>query len=72
MAVGWDSDRTDGFLYISSGDGGDNPSSQDITKFLGKILRIDVDGGAPYAIPTTNPFYDSTGNVVKRNLCLGI
>jgi hypothetical protein len=26
-------------------------------EYLGKLLRIDVDQGNPYAIPTTNPFY---------------
>ena len=57
---------TDGYLYIASGDGGDSPTAQNITKFLGKILRIDVNGGTPYSIPTTNPFYDSTGNVVRE------
>ena len=53
----------DGFLYISSGDGGSagDPlnNSQNITNLLGKILRIDVDNpsnGNNYGIPSTNPF----------------
>ena len=57
----------DGYLYIGIGDGGgagdkDNghtPSlgnAQDRTRLLGKILRIDVDGGTPYSIPADNPF----------------
>lgn len=53
----------DGLLYIGSGDGGldtfsETPSanSRILTNPLGKILRIDVDAAAPYAIPETNPF----------------
>ena len=30
--------------------------AQDLGRLHGKILRIDVDHGAPYAIPPTNPF----------------
>ncbi|MCC2627556.1 MAG: yliI 3, partial [Thermomicrobiales bacterium] len=53
----------DGYLYISTGDGGwvgdtyDNAQSR--FTLLGKILRIDVDGGdtgRPYGIPADNPF----------------
>ena len=50
----------DGYLYIATGDGGgdkDDPDrAQDILSLLGKILRIDVDGEAPYSIPPDNPF----------------
>lgn len=57
----------DGYLYIPIGDGGNyadkgrghNPVSgnaQDLSTFLGKILRVDIDSGEPYSIPTTNPF----------------
>lgn len=53
-----------GFLAISSGDGGGPASnSQDTSNLLGKILRVDIDGddfpGDPnrnYAIPPDNPF----------------
>lgn len=59
----------DGYLYVPLGDGGaanddalghteDIGNAQDLTKLLGKILRIDVDGGAPYGIPSDNPFVD--------------
>ena len=50
----------DGYLYIGTGDGGGGGdplrNAHDSTKLLGKILRIDVNGGAPYAIPPSNPF----------------
>ena len=49
----------DGYLYISVGDGGggDDPddNGQDSLSLLGKLLRLDVDGGTPYAIPPGNP-----------------
>lgn len=62
----------DGMLYISLGDGGGANDTnlghtpglgngQDVTNLLGSILRIDVDGGSPYAIPSDNPFVGSEG-----------
>jgi glucose/arabinose dehydrogenase len=66
----------DGYLYIATGDGGSGGdpqnNGQSINTLLGKILRIDVDAGTPYAIPTTNPFYDSTGNVRKEIYAWGM
>jgi glucose/arabinose dehydrogenase len=52
----------DGYLYISSGDGGTGgATAQDITSNLGKILRLDVNAPAPY-IPAGNPYVGTDGN----------
>jgi glucose/arabinose dehydrogenase len=57
----------DGYLYITTGDGGSGGdpqgNGQNRQTLLGSILRIDVDNPAPdttYSIPLTNPFY---GNI---------
>ncbi|MCF7561705.1 PQQ-dependent sugar dehydrogenase [Sabulilitoribacter multivorans] len=53
---------TDGFLFISTGDGGSGGDpgdrAQNTTTLLGKLLRIDV-SGATYSIPVSNPFSSS-------------
>jgi len=78
---GWIGFGPDGYLYIASGDGGagndqgpghtePDGNGQDITdNWLGKLLRIDVDGDAfpgdpmrNYAIPPTNPFVGIDGD----------
>ena len=51
----------DGYLYAGMGDGGDagDPQNNGQTPdtLLGKMLRLDVEGGAEtYAVPTSNPF----------------
>jgi glucose/arabinose dehydrogenase len=50
----------DGYLYIGTGDGGGRDdtfkTSRDPSSLLAKMLRIDVDKSAPYAIPQSNPF----------------
>jgi glucose/arabinose dehydrogenase len=55
----------DGYLYIGMGDGGSGGDpekrAQDLDSLLGKILRIDVDGEAPYAIPADNPYANGGG-----------
>lgn len=54
----------DGFLYIALGDGGASGdplnAGQDDNLLLGKMLRIDVDNGNPYAIPVDNPFVNQS------------
>jgi uncharacterized repeat protein (TIGR01451 family) len=55
----------DGYLYVGLGDGGSGGDPQNNAQnketLLGKILRLDVDGGSPYAIPPTNPFSATAG-----------
>ncbi|MFD9191657.1 PQQ-dependent sugar dehydrogenase [Streptomyces phaeochromogenes] len=52
----------DGYLYIALGDGGSggdpHGNGQNLDTLLGKMLRIDPQGGKPYAIPRDNPFVD--------------
>jgi len=52
----------EGYLLIGMGDGGDGgdplDSGQDPRSLLGKLLRLDVDDGEPYAIPADNGFVD--------------
>jgi len=52
----------DGYLYVAIGDGGlFEEFGQDPSQFLGTILRLDMDGGDPYAIPDDNPFVSGGG-----------
>ena len=57
-----------GYLWITTGDGGGGGdperNAQDLDSLLGKMLRIDVDGGAPYGIPADNPY--AAGGGVKH------
>jgi len=50
----------DGMLYIGMGDGGSGGdpfnNGQRLDALLGKLLRLDVDGGTPYRTPSSNPF----------------
>ncbi|MEC9374085.1 MAG: PQQ-dependent sugar dehydrogenase, partial [Planctomycetota bacterium] len=70
---GWVGFGKDGFLYAAFGDGGSafdpgNNAQTITTNFLGKMLRIDVDGddfpadpNRNYAVPASNPFVGVTG-----------
>lgn len=59
---------SDGFLYLSVGDGGaagdPQQRAQHLGSLFGKILRLDVDhrdGGNPYRAPADNPFVGRAG-----------
>jgi glucose/arabinose dehydrogenase len=58
----------DRMLWIGMGDGGaaGDPfrNAQNLRSLLGKLLRIDVDRGEPYAIPPDNPY--ATGRTGGR------
>jgi len=55
----------DGYLYVSTGDGGSGGDpfglGQNRNTLLGKILRIDVDSALPFSIPRDNPFVGKSG-----------
>ena len=51
----------DNYLYVGVGDDTVMENAQDLTVLKGKVLRLDVDNGIPYAIPPDNPFVDSPG-----------
>ncbi|MET8903556.1 PQQ-dependent sugar dehydrogenase [Streptomyces sp. Tu 4128] len=55
----------DGYLYIAFGDGGGggdpDGNGQKLDTLLGKLLRIDPQGGTPYAVPQDNPFVGDPG-----------
>jgi glucose/arabinose dehydrogenase len=69
----------DGFLYISTGDGGSggdpHNNGQDRTSWLGKILRINVDkpaGGKKYSIPSDNPFRGNEEGYLEEIYAYGL
>ncbi|MDZ4801894.1 MAG: PQQ-dependent sugar dehydrogenase [Bryobacteraceae bacterium] len=56
----------DGYLYAGLGDGGSGGdprgNGQNLNALLGKLLRLDVEGGsATYTSPASNPFANRTG-----------
>ncbi len=87
----------DGYLYIAMGDGGGGGdtgsghtdgigNAQDMTKLLGKVLRLNVDGDTglapdcgtvnggtpPYTIPTDNPFSASGDDICNEIWASGL
>ncbi len=61
----------DGYLYAGLGDGGSagdpQKNGQNTASLLGKILRLDVNNGDPYAIPSDNPFGNEVWAYGLRN-----
>ncbi|HEX2601161.1 MAG TPA: PQQ-dependent sugar dehydrogenase [Gemmatimonadaceae bacterium] len=55
----------DGMLYVGMGDGGSqrdpHNNGQNPNALLGKLLRINVDRGDPYSVPSGNPFASGGG-----------
>jgi len=67
----------DGYLYMGTGDGGNACDetvldAQTVTSLLGKMLRIDVDGGDPYAIPPTNPYASDEDGIRDEIWAIGL
>lgn len=64
-----------GYLHLSLGDGGSGGDpgcrAQNGQSFLGKLLRLDIDTTAPYAIPADNPFRNNS-NVRDEIAHLGL
>jgi glucose/arabinose dehydrogenase len=61
----------DGYLYAGLGDGGSagdpQGNAQKTDRLLGKILRLDVNSGDPYAVPADNPFGNEVWAYGLRN-----
>ena len=61
----------DGYLYAGLGDGGlagdPHKNGQNTTALLGKILRLDVNNGDTYSVPSDNPFGNEVWAYGLRN-----
>jgi glucose/arabinose dehydrogenase len=66
---------SDGYLYLSVGDGGGSgdpgDNGQALDTLLGKVLRIDPSGASGYAIPPGNPFNDGNGPIREEIFAYG-
>jgi glucose/arabinose dehydrogenase len=71
----------DGYLYIPLGDnkagqrgevGDPLHLSQNLGLFNGKIFRIDVNNGSPYAIPPSNPYQQPNDNIPDEIWARGV
>ena len=62
----------DGYLYAGLGDGGGagdpDGNGQSLATLLGKLLRIDLNGGTPYAVPSDNPFAATAGPATRGEI----
>ena len=66
----------DGYLWFALGDGGGAGDPDNLAQNLmsphGKMLRIDVHGGSPYAIPSDNPYVGQTGTALPEIWASGL
>ncbi len=68
----------DGYLYVSTGDGGSGGdpqnNGQNRSSWLGKILRVDVNstGKGQYGIPADNPFKGNTNGYREEIFAYGL
>lgn len=66
----------DGYLWVSLGDGGGigdpEQHGQDPGNIDASIVRIDVDGSSPYAIPADNPFVNDPGGGLPEVWAFGL
>ena len=66
----------DGYLYIALGDGGGagDPQNraQNLTVAFGKMLRINVNSGSPYSVPSSNPYFSTGGGVLPEIFMSGL
>lgn len=68
----------DGYLYIATGDGGSGGdpqnNAQNLKSYLGKILRVDVNGTTKgnYGIPSDNPFIAGTAGNLPEIYAYGL